>query len=171
MSLLQNMWHNPTVSTLSQPRDALASIQRRPHNFVTRLRREPMPGVCPYYDVTMGCYLPTSSSWPKPSRCPSSWATSVAVWSALPMRRAVIWLSLVQSLPLVVAAERPWSAIGSLPRLQKAYDMMTSSNGSIFHVTCHLCGEFTDHRWILRTKASDAELWCVLRSALEWKVM
>ena len=25
-----------------------------------------------------------------------------------------------------------------------------------------LCGEFTGHRWIPRTKASDAELWCFL---------
>ena len=40
--------------------------------------------------------------------------------------------------------------------------MMTSSNGDIFHVTGPLCGEFTGHRWIPRTKASDAELWCFL---------
>ena len=38
--------------------------------------------------------------------------------------------------------------------------MMTSSNGNIYRVTGHLCGEFTGHRWIPRTKASDAELWC-----------
>ena len=38
--------------------------------------------------------------------------------------------------------------------------MMTSSNGNIFRVTDHLCGEFTGPRWIPRTKASDAELWC-----------
>ena len=39
------------------------------------------------------------------------------------------------------------------------YDnMMTSSNVNIFRVTGHLCGEFTGHRWIPRTKASDAEL-------------
>ena len=38
--------------------------------------------------------------------------------------------------------------------------MMTSSNGNIFRVTGHLCGQFTDHRWIPHTKASDAELWC-----------
>ena len=38
--------------------------------------------------------------------------------------------------------------------------MMTSSNGNIFRVTGHLCGEFTGLRWIPRTKASDAELWC-----------
>ena len=39
--------------------------------------------------------------------------------------------------------------------------MMTSSNGNIFRVTGHLCGEFTGPRWIPHTKASDAELWCV----------
>ena len=32
----------------------------------------------------------------------------------------------------------------------------------IFRVTGHLCGEFTGHRWIPNTKASDAELWCFL---------
>ena len=39
-------------------------------------------------------------------------------------------------------------------------NMMTSSNGNIFRVTGHLCGEFTGPRWVPRTKASDAELWC-----------
>ena len=34
--------------------------------------------------------------------------------------------------------------------------MMTSSNGNIFRITGHLCGEFTGPC----TKASDAELWC-----------
>ena len=43
--------------------------------------------------------------------------------------------------------------------------MMTSSNGNIFRVTGPLCGEFTGHRWIPHTKASDAELWCFLWSA------
>ena len=43
--------------------------------------------------------------------------------------------------------------------------MMTSSNGNIFHVTGHLCVEFTGPRWIPHTKASDAELWCFLWSA------
>ena len=45
--------------------------------------------------------------------------------------------------------------------------MMTSSNGNIFRVTGLLCGEFTGHRWIPRTKASDVELWCFLWSAPE----
>ena len=39
-------------------------------------------------------------------------------------------------------------------------NMMTSSNGNILRVTGPLCGEFTGHRWIPLTKASDAELWC-----------
>ena len=45
--------------------------------------------------------------------------------------------------------------------------MMTSSNGNIFRVTGLLCGEFTGDRWIPRTKASDAELWCFRWSACE----
>ena len=48
--------------------------------------------------------------------------------------------------------------------------MMMSSNGNIFRVTGHLCGEFTGPRWIPRTKASDAELWCFLWSASEQTV-
>ena len=43
---------------------------------------------------------------------------------------------------------------------EKFINMMTSSNGNIFGVTGLLCGEFTGPRWIPRTKASDAELWC-----------
>ena len=46
--------------------------------------------------------------------------------------------------------------------LKLSYHMMTSSNGNIFRVTGPLCGEFTGHRRISRTKASDAELWCFL---------
>ena len=46
--------------------------------------------------------------------------------------------------------------------------MMTSSNGNIFRVTGSLCQEFTGHRWIPLTKASDAELFlCFLWSAPE----
>ena len=46
--------------------------------------------------------------------------------------------------------------------IPSACDMMTSSNGNIFRVIGHLCGEFTVHWSIPRTKASDAELWCFL---------
>ena len=45
--------------------------------------------------------------------------------------------------------------------------MMTSSNGNIFRVTGPLRGEFTGHRWIPLTKASDAEFWCFLWSVPE----
>ena len=39
-------------------------------------------------------------------------------------------------------------------------NIMTSSTGNIFRVTCSLCGKYTGQRWISLTKASDAELWC-----------
>ena len=42
--------------------------------------------------------------------------------------------------------------------------MMTSSNGNIFRDTDPLCGKLICHRWIPRTQASDAELWCFLWS-------
>ena len=45
------------------------------------------------------------------------------------------------------------------------YDfIMTPSNGNIFRVIGPLCEEFTGDRWIPRTKASGAELWCFLWS-------
>ena len=43
-------------------------------------------------------------------------------------------------------------------------NMMTRSNGNIFRVTGHLCGEFIGPRWIPHTKFSDAEFWCFLWS-------
>ena len=36
--------------------------------------------------------------------------------------------------------------------------MMTSSNGSIFRVTGHLCGEFTGQRWIPRQRPATRSL-------------
>ena len=36
---------------------------------------------------------------------------------------------------------------------------------NIFRVTGPLCGEYTGHRWIPRTKASHAEFWCFFLSA------
>ena len=47
------------------------------------------------------------------------------------------------------------------------YFMMTSLSGIIFGVTSPLWGEFTGHRWILLTRAGDAELWYFLWSAPE----
>ena len=60
-----------------------------------------------------------------------------------------------------------FQALGILPAVHLCSSMMTSSNGNIFRVTVHLCGEFTGLRWIPRTKASDAELWCFLWSGPE----
>ena len=48
---------------------------------------------------------------------------------------------------------------------ENCYFMMTSSNRNIFRVTGLLWGEFTGHRWIPLTKASDVEHWCFLWSA------
>ena len=45
--------------------------------------------------------------------------------------------------------------------------MMTSSAGNIFRVTEVLCEEFTGHRWTVRLKASNAELWYFLWSVAE----
>ena len=45
--------------------------------------------------------------------------------------------------------------------------MTTSSNGNSVRVTGPLCEEFTGHRWIPLTKASDAELWGFLWSLPE----
>ena len=59
------------------------------------------------------------------------------------------------------------TTIQSLTRSSTLTMMMTSSNGNVFPVTGHLCGEFTGHRWIPRTKASDAELWSFLWSTPE----
>ena len=42
-----------------------------------------------------------------------------------------------------------------------------SSNENIFHIIGPLCREFTSHRWIPHTKASDAEFWYFLWSAPE----
>ena len=51
------------------------------------------------------------------------------------------------------------------PLLISGHDDVIQWNG--FRVTGHLCGEFTGHRWIPRTKASDVELWYFLWSAPE----
>ena len=40
--------------------------------------------------------------------------------------------------------------------------MMTSSNGNVCRVTGYLCGEFTGHRWIPRTKASGALMFSLI---------
>ena len=68
----------------------------------------------------------------------------------------------------VSGKNRPLLLAKSVCTTSLCRSMMTSSNGKIFRVTGHLCGEFTGLRWIPRTKASDAELWCFLWSTPEW---
>ena len=58
-----------------------------------------------------------------------------------------------------------WYMLLRVTSLTVGQSMMTSSNGNIFRVSGHLCGEFTSPRWIPHTKASDAELWCLLWTA------
>ena len=63
-----------------------------------------------------------------------------------------------------------WISIYIITFLSVSFVMMTSSNKNISRVTGHLCGEFTGSRWIPRTKASDAELWCFLWTASQQMV-
>ena len=78
------------------------------------------------------------------------------------LNKPLIFWSLMMS-PMYSKFQQKWW--DALPPLSHVDNMMTSSNGHIFRVTDPLCGEFTGHRWILRTKASDVELWCLLWSA------
>ena len=55
-----------------------------------------------------------------------------------------------------------WKVFEYSERCSRYWNMMASSNGNIFRVSGPLCGEFTGPRWIPRTKASEAELWCFL---------
>ena len=65
------------------------------------------------------------------------------------------------------SCRKSWSWRWHFYQKNNSFPMMTSSNGNIFRVTGHLCGEFTGPRWIPHTKASDAELWCFFWSASE----
>ena len=61
---------------------------------------------------------------------------------------------------LVLIGRHMWDVTDPSCTLYEETCMMTSSHGNIFHVTGPLCGEFTGHRWIPLTKASNMELWC-----------
>ena len=67
----------------------------------------------------------------------------------------------------------PWTAINNVVfclvkssslflYIVYCYYYMTSSYGNIFRAPGPLWGESTSQRWIPLTKASDAELWCLL---------
>ena len=77
-------------------------------------------------------------------------------------RQAIIWTN------NGIVYGRSYASFGFHKSLWSAMqNMMTSPNGLILRVTGLLCGEFTGPRWIPRTEASDAELWCFLWSASE----
>ena len=61
-----------------------------------------------------------------------------------------------------------WPDVIRTPMFKFNWNLMTSSNGNKFRTTGHLCGEFTGHRWIPRTKVSDAEHWCFIWSVPEY---
>ena len=94
-------------------------------------------------------------------------------WQSPALRPLVLQLVLANNITTNEASYSPQittrcsACIAFAALWKKSYGMMTSSNGDIFRVTGHLCGEFTGPRWILHTKASDAELWCLLWSAPE----
>ena len=77
---------------------------------------------------------------------------------------SALWCSLHQNMLMAALCG---GMLLSKVRQQVGKCMMTSSNGNIFRVTGHLCGEFTGSRWIPLTNASDADLWCLLWSAYE----
>ena len=76
--------------------------------------------------------------------------------------QCVKWLYEPLTTRFTVDASIQWSHLTSIGIPMIKINMMTSSNRNIFRVTGHLCEEFTGPRWIPRTKASDAELWCFL---------
>ena len=75
----------------------------------------------------------------------------------------------LSALPLSIYIARVW--ILKIPHEYPQYDFLSAHDDVIkwkhFPRYWPLCGEFTGPRWIPRTKASDAELWCFLWSAPE----
>ena len=94
----------------------------------------------------------TTYLWPKPT------PHGISLWGNAKTHTFFAKLELVDS----KCFDRSVSSRDHYLTTTGAVVMMTSSNGNIFRVTGHLCGKFTGPRWISRTKASDAELWCFL---------
>ena len=87
-------------------------------------------------------------------------------WSC--RRFETLWCSLWRHRNVSSVNHQPFGALIRKAEVCGTFCLhVTSSNGNISRVTGHLCGEFTGHRWIPGTKASDAELWCFLWSAPE----
>ena len=132
--------------------------------------------LCP---VEVGC----EKLLPRSSGCSNRFDTDQSPWHLTGLQigqelqynqwdvHAVLWFALLwlyNQLPVCMHVRYLPIAlrVASLAPGQ-SYDMMTSSNENIFRVTGPLCGQFTGHRWITLTKASDTELCCFLWSAHE----
>ena len=98
----------------------------------------------------------------KPIEISSVWLAPVADYNVDKIKKMILYLIIKHSMLF----QSTWRVLMVWQLTQKNF-MMTSSNGNIFRVTGHLCGEFTGPRWIPHTKVSDAELWCFLWSASE----
>ena len=81
------------------------------------------------------------------------WLTYRKVKQSICMHDQTKWLSYFAVTKTKRMSRRMW------PASENRWCMMMSTNGNIFRVTGHLCGEFNGHRWIPRPKGSDAELW------------
>ena len=122
-------------------------ISCRPHFQINFIEKEPL-----YFDLnfTEFCFF----------KCLTD-SKSASVWVVAWCRIGVLWERRLST----ETANRPGISVSWCVIIAKIIfpsRMMASSNGNIFRVTGHLCGEFTGHRWIPLTKASDAELWWFL---------
>ena len=112
-------------------------IHRGPVNFPHKW--PVMRNMCPFDDVIM---IKNTTYWTScilPFGCTVYW-----YWENQDMRSTL------------------WSLVALEIAIAIRWRMMTSLNGNIFRVTGPLWGESSGHRCILLTKASDAELWCML---------
>ena len=162
-----------------QPRDCLLTrLFRRRSKKTSKL---PVTGLCVVnspgtgeFPAQMASFAENVSIW---WRHHESEGKTPVISGDLSLYLIWIWLPASPSVPFgrrsssrlpaqfAIFSNRPTSP--GVPYIPVNYSMMTSSNGNIFRVTGHLCGEFTGHWWIPRTKASDAELWCFFLSAPE----
>ena len=133
----------------------------------------PTPQLSTHNHLTLWCHpLPTQASREmgdcKPVIVSRLHTAVVNVW---PPRNDTGWnrclkkiIHGVNNLRWQTSSVRCWEMFSSMLR---SFHMMTSSNGNNFRVTSFLCGQFTGHRWISRTKTSDAELYYFLSSVPE----
>ena len=103
------------------------------------------------------CMWPVMFAWSTPC-CEWLWIWNFYMLNRFKRKKMKVYLCFI---PLVHVAKYHLHEEEEQTKLAWSitFLMMTSSNGNIFRVTGHLCGEFT--------KASDAEIWCFLWSASE----